>query len=237
MPDYKLRSSVIESGLVAKVKQISKNKWDSRYDYKALDMIQYDELFLRAEDPEAYAEAEKAAHADFTRNTRLSHRIRDLISMGNAIFLTLTFRDDVLEKTNEETRRRYVTRFLKEECKYYIANIDYGTLHDREHYHAVCVPWCCDVSFGSWRFGFAFASRIHAEHDSLRIAKYCTKLCNHAIKSTCKRAAVIYSRIDWHQHAQDINVFYTPPDILCRMRLVESSAVTPFKKCSVHPFT
>lgn len=238
MPDYKLRACVIESGLVQKLKQIYKNKWNCRFDDDALKMITYDELFLQSEDPVAFDEARRIVHADFARNTRLSHRIRDFVCMGNSIFLTLTFRDDVLEKTNEETRRRYVTRYLKSECKYYIANIDYGSLHDREHYHAVCVPWCFRLDLGAWKYGYAYASNIRAESDSLRIAKYCTKLCNHAVKQTTKRNTIIYSRHDWNEYADDVYANYSPPDILCKMRLVLSVAVRDWIEVTDgHPFT
>ena len=42
------------------------------------------------------------------------------------VFGTLTFRNDVLDKTSKETRRRYVARFLNKTTIHYKANIDFG---------------------------------------------------------------------------------------------------------------
>lgn len=52
-------------------------------------------------------------------------------------FATLTFKPEVLESTSKQTRRTYIARFLKEYTYYYIANIDYGSQKQREHYHAI----------------------------------------------------------------------------------------------------
>ena len=52
------------------------------------------------------------------------------------VFSTLTFNDNSINNLTEETRRRYVIRYLKQ-FSGYIANIDYGKINEREHYHAV----------------------------------------------------------------------------------------------------
>ena len=52
-------------------------------------------------------------------------------------FATFTFNNQVLKLTNEATRKIYIARFLKKHCSYYIANIDYGSKNEREHYHAI----------------------------------------------------------------------------------------------------
>lgn len=52
-------------------------------------------------------------------------------------FVTLTFDEDTLKDTSKDTRHTYISRFLKDNAFYYIANIDYGTKNDREHYHAI----------------------------------------------------------------------------------------------------
>lgn len=108
------------------------------------------------------------------------------------VFLTLTFRDDVLATTSEQTRRRYVTRFLKKHCKQYIANIDFGTNNEREHYHAVVSN---KVDLSAWQYGALNAIKIVKTKDSIRaLPKYISKLTNHAIKDTTKSKRIIYSR-------------------------------------------
>ena len=109
------------------------------------------------------------------------------------VFLTFTFTDDVIATTNEHTRRRYVTRFLKKHCKQYIANIDFGTANEREHYHAVVSN---KVDFSAWRkYGTLNGEIIAKTKDSIRaLPKYISKLTNHAIKDTTKTTRIIYSR-------------------------------------------
>ena len=55
-------------------------------------------------------------HNRYKRVQHLKTRVADLILNGDGIFLTLTFTDDVLNNTSVETRRKYVTRFLKAQC-------------------------------------------------------------------------------------------------------------------------
>jgi hypothetical protein len=125
-----------------------------------------------------------------------------MLNIPNCIFLTLTFRDDVLANTSEETRKKYIQRFLKEQCSLYIANIDYGTKKGREHYHAVVIPKYnqIDGSFYRTNYGSIDFERVRnkggvdTEATSKRLAKYVSKLVNHAIKETTRKCQVIYSR-------------------------------------------
>ena len=48
----------------------------------------------------------------------------------------MSFNDATIQKTNAETRKRYIKNYLKNETALYIANIDYGAKKGREHYHA-----------------------------------------------------------------------------------------------------
>lgn len=191
MVDYELRAQVIESGLVKKVKQLKQQRnfavGTNYYDY-----YMYEDLFLQCEDPWSYAEAVKAARADFARNTRLKNRIRTYLDNGSCIFLTLTFTNDVLEHTSAETRRKYVLRFLKASSSFYVANIDFGAQHGREHYHAIVM--CDFVPLAAWTYGAINAQRVRQSSNPLIMAKYISKLVNHAIKETTKRSAIIYSR-------------------------------------------
>lgn len=134
------------------------------------------------------------------RKNRLKTRISAMIATGRAIFLTLTFNDKFFERgTSPDTRRRYVSRFLKEQCKVYVANIDFGELNGREHYHAVVVPKFGGINFQPY-CDFFDGSRIHGEpirpsgKSATSVSLYINKLTNHALKDNGHYKRLIYSR-------------------------------------------
>ena len=141
-------------------------------------------------------EVEKICNASIQRTKRLRGRIETILSSGNSLFLTLTFTDKTLESTSAETRRKYVTRYLKSLNCMYVANIDFGAKNHREHYHAVVGLDSIDLS--AWRtYGNINVQKVHdssIELNKKRLSKYISKLSNHAIKETTKRNALIYSR-------------------------------------------
>ena len=133
-------------------------------------------------------------------------KINKAIETGNAYFLTLTFRDDVLEKTSEKTRRDYARKYLKSIAPVYVGNIDYGDKeknpesNEREHYHAVAV---CGVRppKGGWPYGFSKIKKVgETEDDRTKVSKYVAKLSTHALKASthkdggAKCPLLIYSR-------------------------------------------
>lgn len=108
------------------------------------------------------------------------------------LFLTLTFTDDVLAKTSVKTRRTYVQRFLKGLKGDYVANIDFGDLNDREHYHGV-IAIDEKLDFKDWRYGIINFQQVpQLVDDSSKIALYIDKLTNHAVKDSAGR--LLYSR-------------------------------------------
>lgn len=148
-------------------------------------------------------EAEKVNYASYKRTKRLKDKIYDMLKNKNAIFLTLTFKDSVLNSTTESTRKDYVRKFLKSQCSCYVANIDYGKKNEREHYHALVIPLNDIIDGTSYRekCGSIDFERVwhkknenDFEKSAVRIAKYVNKLTNHAIKETTKQSRIIYSR-------------------------------------------
>lgn len=129
------------------------------------------------------------------KNQRARTKIESILQSGTALFLTLTFTDDVLVSTTEKTRRTYVSRFLKENCIEYIANIDFGAKNSREHYHAV-VSVENKLDYLNWKFGALNGVKIRNNSKPLVMAKYINKLSNHATKSTTKNSRIIYSRVN-----------------------------------------
>jgi len=164
-------------------------------DYTYEQAFEINDTMLK-ECPALWKECERINHAYYERVKRLKQRIETMLNNGKNLFLTLTFTDKTLAKTSDETRRRYVARFLKQfDCEY-VANIDFGEENEREHYHAVL-----NTSFInplSWQYGNLDVKQVRnatdKELDCIRLAKYVAKLTNHAIKETTKRNSLIYSR-------------------------------------------
>ena len=127
---------------------------------------------------------------------RVRRKILSMMVLGSCSFLTLTFTNDVLNSTSEETRRRYVARFLKQISDDYVGNVDYGKINGREHYHAVVRGINIDMS--AWdKYGFSHAQIVGKSDGSTQAAKmskYIYKLSNHATKGTTNNKKIIYSR-------------------------------------------
>lgn len=195
MPDYKFKSEVMKLNICHTVAQ---------YDFlsKDTDFLKYIDIesdytkILWQFGPHYIKEARKINRASFKRILRLRDRITYYFSLGQCIFGTLTFTDEVLSCTNFTTRRKYVTRFLKSQSDNYLANVDYGVddrYTKREHYHFLIVSDRVDPTFWNDNFGFTWLEKIHRLDDKT-LALYVSKLCNHAIKDSTKRNCYIFSR-------------------------------------------
>lgn len=130
------------------------------------------------------------------KTRRVRRKILEMMFYGSCSFLTLTFTDYVLANTTEETRRRYVARFLKSISDDYVGNVDYGKINGREHYHAVVRGINIDMS-GWDKYGFSHAQIVGKSDGSTqasKMSKYIYKLSNHATKGTTNNKKIIYSR-------------------------------------------
>lgn len=197
-PDYVKKSKLLNTNICKQLKTIDRRNYnlqargiieDVTFDCAFEEMM----LLLNGFTEDDIKEARKINHASYKREERLKERIAMYLLQGRCVFATLTFRDDVFNSTTEETRRRYVARFLKEQSDCYIANIDYGKTTDREHYHAIILS--DHIKSGSWPYGFDKYEKIRCDNLApIKVAKYISKLTNHAIKETTKRCCYIYSR-------------------------------------------
>lgn len=198
--DYKLKADVMRVNLHRNIKKIDYEehiKFRAFYEDGVIISNKYDDEYVELTMKYGLKwikEARKINYASYKRINRLRDRIASYLSLGQCIFATLTFRDDVLQSTNEKQRRVMVSRYLKGCAKKYVANIDYGNddrYSHREHYHALVVT---DFINDVWDYGFTWFERVHRTDSQIAIAKYISKLCNHAIKDSTKRACYIYSR-------------------------------------------
>lgn len=203
-PDYAKKSLAFQYGAVSAYKDYSKNQYyehciNDLGDLSKLELYnpgykQYIDLFRK----DIWKEAEKINDASRARTKRLKDRIRSIIENYDSTFVTLTFTDETLKNTSFETRKRYVIRYLKSYGVPYVANVDYGKEHGREHYHAVIGTQ--SLNYKDWNTNGAINGKKIVKktnldsNGDLKLAKYITKLTNHAIKETCRRNALIYSR-------------------------------------------
>ena len=156
---------------------------------------EYDTLFEKFDDEMDIEKSLKQYKKYRKKTIRVRRKILKIMVLGSCSFLTITFNDDVLNSTSEETRRRYVARFLKSISNDYVANIDWGKQNGREHYHAVVFGTDFDMS-GWDKYGFSDCRTIGRKDDectSSKISKYIYKLSNHATKETTRRKKIIYS--------------------------------------------
>ena len=142
--------------------------------------------------PVEWDEARKINYAHYSRIKRLQNKIAKMLESGNCIFLTFTFTDKVLEITNADTRRQKVRRYLSSYNCDYVANIDFGAKNGREHYHALIQT--DKVDYKAFHYGSLNGEKVRSTNDFVKLAKYISKLTNHAIKDTCKGSRMIYNR-------------------------------------------
>ena len=214
--DYAFKAEVLKGNLTQEQKDIALSLYahsmlietglyiPSKYDYETAETKR---SFYIQNYPREWKEAERINYAFYKRVKRLKSKITAMLNNGKCLFLTLTFTDETLGKTTAETRRQYVRKYLKEFEVPYIANIDFGVADaytddngnerqgtKREHYHAIIQTDRIDLS--EWhKYGAIKLEKIRAtQNDNIRLAKYVSKLTNHAIKETTKRACLIYSR-------------------------------------------
>lgn len=184
----KLKCKLVEQGTCKEVAKAS------RHNFVTGDRSQLEEL------EEVYGfDIVKLARdintSNYHRKQRIQKRIGWSVSSGNALFLTLTFTDEVLGRTKKDTRRQYVRRWLQKNCFAYVANIDFGGRNGREHYHALV--FAGSVDYSTWhKYGAVKGEKVHCGHDDEeRVCRYVAKLSNHAMKETCGVAPrLIYSR-------------------------------------------
>lgn len=174
---------------------ISRYRYKHQGDQEALNAL---EKILWYSYPVVYLDMEKSqreAQKLIDARRASKHRVnRYIVGMAQSYeqlhFLTLTFRDDVLESTSERTRHRYVVSFLKSVCRDYIGNVDFGKQNGREHYHAV-VAFKIGVDSIEWPYGFHNVKKVGSicpeNCHKQRLSGYLLKLSNHAGKPNAGR--------------------------------------------------
>lgn len=128
------------------------------------------------------------------------HRVKLFISAlleKPCLFLTITFNDSHLNNTTYQTRRQEIYRYLGSFGVPYVANIDYGSKNEREHYHALIqidkLPTGYECFWVKKNRGSIYALRVERPNEK-KLAEYILKFTNHATKQTTRNARPIFSK-------------------------------------------
>lgn len=133
------------------------------------------------------------------KQARYYKRIEQMLKTDiyRCYFLTFTFSDKTLQKTSQKTRLRHIKEFLNKQASDYVLNIDYGTEHQREHYHAFILSRYKVMLFKEYKHGHLDFKKAHDTLNVIltdRTNPSADNLTRHAFKETTKGAKIIYSR-------------------------------------------
>lgn len=122
----------------------------------------------------------RLAESERRKHLRIKSIVYDLLQ-SECLFLSLTFTDEFLNSNNYVNRRRKVREYLNSLGCHYIANIDFGKLNGREHYHAIVQ--IDKVNHKDYKFGNLDFERITLANES-KLANYINKLVIHSVKDS-----------------------------------------------------
>lgn len=153
------------------------------------------------------------------RRKRVNAYIREMMTLGEVYFVTLTFGESY-DTTTSKTRTEYARRWLNAHCVDYYACMDIGEKGGREHFHALCV-----LSFSvkpdhisrnkvyykpvddchEWSQGHYSIRRIASnENDVAKTLGYAFKASNYAFKASNgsikpfhKRGVTVHAKEKW----------------------------------------
>lgn len=181
------KSFALKNGIYARYSQLHKRIFNGDETAREEFFNEYDQYW--------YDLCRSIAVSKCRQKRSIEQRFEKVVLKGQAVFVTLTFKPSVLESTSEETRAKYVKRFLKECCVSYVANVDYGDENEREHYHGLVMPLDGLKSLKEWSYGwYKFKKVGTSDKDRLKVSKYVAKLSNHALKNKGWKPRIIYSR-------------------------------------------
>lgn len=196
------RESVVESGLCQLVKNISWEVYNNRLESSVSEI-----LLNSGYESEEIKLAIKVNNAWFAKCRRIRERLllmekRAKEHNAKMFFVTFTFNDETLSKNSEESLKVYTRRFLKKYCLDYTANVDFGKLNKRIHFHAVVVckgvlpykEWFEDCKYGTMKAEYI---RFSQKDEEKKISKYINKLSLHAIKTTTGLKRLITCRLPY----------------------------------------
>lgn len=161
-------------------------------DYRNKSLIIFNDInatslyrYLSANYTTAFNIALRLINNHYAKLKRLRKRLQLMFDSNTCLFLTLTFTNDYISSTSAKTRRDYITRYLRQFNTFAVANIDFGDINEREHYHAVLLR--DRVDFNGWHYGNLDVRVINNSTDDVKaVSSYVLKLSNHALKESTR---------------------------------------------------
>lgn len=193
-----LKNELIVNGTYKEFLQFKKELFQGGFDshMKSLYEIYFDNLETVEECFKIYYANRQRKKNNWNEICKWLFAINKFESFKNfkIVFGTLTFKDKVLENTNERTRTRYITKFLSEETYHYIANVDYGSKNNREHYHFIAMI-DKKIDLKKWKHGSNKVSFVPLDKNEIQsIKNYLLKLNNHSYKESTKQRRILRDR-------------------------------------------
>lgn len=196
--------------------------------------IEVAEAYQNSVSPDDWKDAYKICQSHNAKVRRIGTRLKSMFNVDKyndgykLLFLTLTFTDDILQSTSQQTRRRYVARYLKslQNNIDYTANIDFGDKNEREHYHANVLSYG-NIDFTGWKYGIINCQTIHIQNEKA-LSKYLCKFKFHATKDSTSNQRIIYKRNAWKDY----------PDITTKQKMdmtISRIIKGAQKPCSLDP--
>ena len=151
----------------------------------------------------------KAEINEQRRKRRVYNKIKNALNNNNfkCLFLTMTFKDSILNNTSAKSRERYIKDYLNKETAFYILNKDYGKTTQREHYHAFIIVSYLNVkdvekhlkqyvyrlNFYAYKYGNIKADFIASRYKTKDKA-IIERVSNHFFKDSTNKSRIIASR-------------------------------------------
>lgn len=205
---------------------LSKISNSKDYEKKQLEMRSLIKKTLQDLDDVDLLDCEKMRTSEKRKKRTARRRIENIVLCRDypyKLFLTFTFDNDILASTSQDTRHRYVRRWLSQNCIDYVANIDFGSQNDREHYHAVIGSFsACDLVAWQKKCGILKLEKIRLLNGSCaKMATYINKLTNHTNKNLNRLYRLIYARkrkyktvVDVFDGSCDVSLIYNKNEAL-----------------------
>lgn len=171
----KLRNNI----LIYRYISFNPNVFDKNY-YDLCDIYSIDDVCLCL----------RILKNESSQRSRLYKRIKFIFDNYNDIyFLTITLNDTYINY-DLNTLKKYLKRCLKKSYSIYICNVDYGSLNNRLHFHALVGG---KNQVFDWPYGFINEKFVNVKNTN-KLASYILKFKNHALKDTTHNNYCIYSR-------------------------------------------
>ena len=126
----------------------------------------------------------------FAKKQSYTKKIIEWLLHQDCLFLSIEFKPELLKKTSEKTRRRYVKLALDNLGGGYIANIDFGKKTNHEHYHCIIQNTNIDYKPLRDKFGRVNGERI-IYNDVVALNRYIYKLTSHCLKPTTHNSRIL----------------------------------------------